>query len=92
MRNLKRLMAVAMLAIVATLGAQTAMAKDGILITDKDGILVTDKDGILVTDKDGILVTDKDGILVTDKNMVGNEWDALVNTIINGLTGVLLSD
>ena len=44
MRSLKRMIAVAMLAVFATLGAQTAMANDGILVSDshRDGILVSD--------------------------------------------------
>lgn len=50
MRNIKRMIAVAMLAIFATLGAQTAKA-DGVLLSDRSGILVTDKDGVLLSDK-----------------------------------------
>lgn len=82
MRNMKRLMAVAMLAVVATLGAQTAMANDGVLLSDSH------KDGVLLSDNH------KDGVLLSDKGStkIGNEWDSVLSVIINGLTGVLLSD
>ena len=52
MRNMKRMIAVAMLAVFATLGAQTAMATDGVLISDRSGVLISDnaKDGVLLSD------------------------------------------
>jgi hypothetical protein len=79
MRNMKRLMAVAILMVVASMGAQTAMANDGILVTDNNFT------GILVTD------SHKDGILLSDK-ATGNTWDSILGVIINGLTGILVTD
>jgi hypothetical protein len=76
MRSLKRMIAVAMLAVVATLGAQTAKA-DGVLLSDRNGILVTDK---------------TDGVLLSDKQSSDTTMDSVINTILNSLTGILLSD
>lgn len=83
MRNMKRLMAVAILTVVASIGAQTAMANDGILVTDNNltGILVTD------SHRDGILLSDKTSSVTT-----GTQWDSIIGVIINGLTGILVTD
>jgi hypothetical protein len=78
MRSIKRMIAVTMLAMVATMGAQTAMANNGILVTDNH--------------RDGILVTDKDGVLLSDKSITQFETSDIVTTILNSLTGILLSD
>ena len=79
MRSIKRIMAVAMLAMIATLGAQTAKA-DGVLLSDKSGILVSD--------------SHRDGVLLSDKQSTNTSFDSadIINAIINSLTGVLLSD
>ena len=78
MRNMKRLMAVAMLAVVASLGAQTAMA-DGVLLSD------THRDGVLLSD------THKDGVLLSDKQASISQWD-IVSVALRIVNGVLLSD
>jgi len=84
MRSLKRMIAVAMLAVFATLGAQTAMANDGILVSDshRDGILVTD------SHRDGILVSD---IQAGNTTSTVTMWD-IIGTVLNMANGVLLSD
>lgn len=75
MRNMKRMIAVAMLAVFATIGAQTAKA-----------------DGVLLSDRSGVLLSDKDGVLLSDKTASSSTMDDVISTILNSLTGVLLSD
>ena len=77
MRNMKRMIAVAMLAVFATLGAQTVKA-DGVLLSDRNGILVTDQNKT-------------DGVLLSDKQN-GTTVDDVINAILNSLTGVLIAD
>ena len=80
MRNMKRMIAVAMLAVFATLGAQTAMATDGVLISDRSGVLISDnaKDGVLLSDK----VETKYDVSAYD----------IVSVVLRMVDGVLLSD
>lgn len=80
MRNMKRMIAVAMLAVFATLGAQTAMATDGVLISDRSGVLISDnaKDGVLLSDK----VETKYDVSTYD----------IVSVVLRMVDGVLLSD
>lgn len=78
MRRIKRMMAVLMLAAVATLSAQTAFA--GVILSD------VHKDGVLVGDKDGVIVGDRQNTKDTP-----DAWDIVV-VVVNGLTGVILSD
>ena len=87
MRRIKRMMAVLMLAAVATLSAQTAFA--GVIVGDdhKEGVILTDKQGVLLSDKDGVLVGDRR----TDTKATSGAWDVVV-VVINGLTGVILTD
>lgn len=50
MRTMKRMAAITMLAVVATLGAQTAKA-DGVLVSERNGVLVSEKGGVILSDK-----------------------------------------
>jgi hypothetical protein len=77
---MKRMIAVAMLAVFATLGAQTAMATDGVLISDRSGVLISDnaKDGVLLSDK----VETKYDVSTYD----------IVSVVLRMVDGVLLSD
>lgn len=77
MRSMKRMIAVAMLAIFATLGAQTAMATEGVLLSDRSGVLLSDNA--------------KDGVLLSDKQEVKSAMD-LIDVALRMLDGVLLSD
>lgn len=71
MRNMKRLMAVAMLAVFATMGAQTAKA-DGVLLSDnhRDGVLLSDKQASIkyATELDivSVLLRTVNGVLLSD--------------------------
>ena len=77
MRRIKKMMAVLMLAVVASLGAQTAFA----------GVTVSDRNGVTVSDRDGIYLSDRQD----NTKQSGQAWDIAV-VVINGLTGILLSD
>lgn len=78
MRNMKRMIAVAMLAVFATMGAQTAMATEGVLLSDRSGVLLSDNA------KDGVLLSDKTKLDVSN-------WD-IVSVALRMVNGVLLSD
>jgi hypothetical protein len=71
------MMAVLVLAVMASLSAQTAFA--GILLSDKTGVTVNDKEGVTVNDKAETKVSDE-------------AWDILIEVIANSLTGVMVSD
>ena len=77
MRNMKRMIAVAMLAMFVTMGAQTANA-DGVLLSDRSGVLLSDKDGVLLSDKQK-----------SELNV--STWD-IVSVALRMVNGVLLSD
>jgi hypothetical protein len=76
MRRIKKMMAVLMLAVVASLGAQTAFA----------GVTVSDRSGVTVSDRNGILLSDKAATKADDLTM-----DIIV-VVVNSLTGIYLSD
>lgn len=81
MRNMKRMIAIAMLAVFATMGAQTAKA-DGVLLSDKtDGVLLSDH-----AKNDGVLLSDKAQSITTI-----SDWD-VVSILLRTVNGVLLSD
>lgn len=69
MRRIKKMMAVLTLAVMASLGAQTAFA--GVYLSDRNGILLSDK---------------------TDATKTDNLALDVVVVVVNGLTGILLSD
>jgi hypothetical protein len=73
---MKRMMAITMLAVIASLGSQTAFASSGVLLSDRDGVLLSDKSKdvktpsminiIVVYMKTGVLLSDRDGVLLSD--------------------------
>ena len=77
MRRIKKIMAVLMLGVVASLGAQTAFA----------GVTVSDRSGVTVSDRDGIYLSDKTDPTKTDDLA----WDVVI-VVVNSMTGILLSD
>jgi hypothetical protein len=76
MRNIKRMIAVAMLAVFATMGAQTAKA-DGVLLSDRSGVVIADS-------------SKNDGVLLSDKSSV-TSWD-IVSVALRMVNGIYLSD
>jgi hypothetical protein len=77
---MKRMIAIAMLAVFATMGAQTAKA-DGVLLSDKTGVLLSDH-----SKNDGVLLSDKAQSITTI-----SDWD-VVSILLRTVNGVLLSD
>ncbi len=71
------MMAVLTLAVMASLGAQTAFA----------GLVVSSREGIVVGSRDGVYLSDKTDPAKTDDLA----WDVVV-VVVNSMTGILMGD
>ncbi|MBC7911303.1 MAG: hypothetical protein H7Y30_12425 [Pyrinomonadaceae bacterium] len=76
MRGIKKMTAIAMLAVMMSLTAQTAFATQGVILSDRDGVILGDKQkDVRTTDwvgiildyiKTGVLLSDRSGVILSD--------------------------